>query len=354
MTERRIAGLDLARTIAFFGMLLVNFRIAMGASEAGPGALGWVLRALEGHAAAMFVVLAGVSLTLFSKGAHHKKEIRKTLLKRSVFLFLLGLLNTTIFDADILHYYGIYIALGVIFLWAPGRILVFAASSFALAFPVLLMAFDYEKGWNWATLTYHGFWTSDGFFRNLFFNGFHPVIPWVSFLLAGMWLGRFALSDSRVRNKMIALGGGLFLSSEAVSHLLITLLSMKTPAPDLAIVEALVGTGPMPPMPVYLISAFGFSVGVIGFSILVAKRFSGTLWLKPFILSGQQTLTLYIAHIVLGMGLLEALGKLENQTSSFAIVSSCVFFSICLLFVVVWRKWFRMGPFELLMRKLTG
>ena len=49
---------------------------------------------------------------------------------------------------------------------------------------------NYEIGWNFETLEYQGFWTINGFIRNLFFNGFHPVIPWTSFMLFGYWFGK--------------------------------------------------------------------------------------------------------------------------------------------------------------------
>jgi len=52
-----------------------------------------------------------------------------------------------------------------------------------LLFPLLLLIVDYEAGWDFTTLTYTGFWTIDGFVRNLFYNGFHPVIPWFAFML---------------------------------------------------------------------------------------------------------------------------------------------------------------------------
>ena len=59
----RLEGLDLARFLAFVGMVIVNFKIAMGA-ETGDGVLNLLTIALEGRAAATFVVLAGIGLGL--------------------------------------------------------------------------------------------------------------------------------------------------------------------------------------------------------------------------------------------------------------------------------------------------
>lgn len=59
----RLEGLDLARYLAFVGMVIVNFKIAMGA-ENEQGVVGFLTSALEGRAAATFVVLAGIGLGL--------------------------------------------------------------------------------------------------------------------------------------------------------------------------------------------------------------------------------------------------------------------------------------------------
>lgn len=55
-----------------------------------------------------------------------------------------------------------------------------------LVFVVMFFALDYSQGWNWETLGYSGFWSSHGMVRHLFFNGFHPVVPWLAFVLVGM------------------------------------------------------------------------------------------------------------------------------------------------------------------------
>jgi len=62
--KKRIVGYDLARAIAIFGMVVVNFKIVMGAGQNGPAWLVSSVGLLNGRAAATFVVLAGVGLWL--------------------------------------------------------------------------------------------------------------------------------------------------------------------------------------------------------------------------------------------------------------------------------------------------
>ena len=67
----RLDGLDLARFLAFAGMVIVNFKVVTGTGDNGAvgtaatdGALGILVGALEGRAVTTFVVLAGVGLGL--------------------------------------------------------------------------------------------------------------------------------------------------------------------------------------------------------------------------------------------------------------------------------------------------
>jgi uncharacterized membrane protein YeiB len=61
----------------------------------------------------------------------------------------------------------------------------------------------------------------------------------------------------------------------------------------------------------------------------------------------------YVAHVIIGMGVLEALGLLENQPLSFAVGSAIIFCVVAVLFSVLWMKRFNRGPLEWVMRQVT-
>jgi uncharacterized membrane protein len=91
--KQRIIGYDFARALAVFGMVVVNFVVVMGAEANGPLWLQRVVGLLEGRAAATFVILAGVGLSLFSQKARLHNDMegvarhRNALAKRALFLF---------------------------------------------------------------------------------------------------------------------------------------------------------------------------------------------------------------------------------------------------------------------------
>ncbi|MFT5144117.1 MAG: hypothetical protein ACI84D_002749 [Thalassolituus oleivorans] len=357
--KKRIIGYDIARALAVFGMVVVNFKIVMGAEHDGPNWLVSMVGLLDGRAAATFVVLAGAGLSLLSQkgrtlGDHERlSQDRRTLLKRALFLFVVGLLYTPIWPADILHFYGIYIAAAAFLLAASERQLWAGSALLVLAFVVAFFALEYDQGWDWQTLEYAGFWSPSGMIRHLFYNGFHPVLPWLAFLLVGMVLGRQDMRDRALRRRIFAWGVGVALTAEGLSWLLVRTLSPGASMADLEAIVAIFGTEPMPPMPLYMLAGAGTACAVIAASIALGERYDSAVWLRPFVATGQLALTLYVAHVVLGMGTLDAIGRLENQTLPFALLASIVFCAVGVVFAHLWRSRFKRGPLEAIMRVLT-
>lgn len=357
----RQIGYDVARALAIFGMVIVNFKVVMGAETAGPAWLVWLISLLDGRAAATFVILAGVGLSLLTRSARWNGDLlalsakRRTLFKRAAFLFCFGLLYTPIWPADILHFYGLYILMGACLLTAKDRALWSLALVLAVAFMLLLVVGDYEKGWEWATLTYTDFWTMAGMLRHLFFNGFHPVIPWAAFLLVGMWLGRRDMDDPRDRGKILAGGLTATILAEVVSDLLSEWMLDRFPQVNPADINGLCGTSPMPPTPLYLLSAGGTALVLIVVCVFLTERFRSATWLlQSLAATGQLALTLYVAHVVIGMGVLELLGRLEQQSLCVALGSALAFCTAGVLFAVLWRRFAERGPLEWVLRKVTG
>jgi uncharacterized protein len=357
---QRIVGFDLARALAYFGMVYVHFKLASASEGVGPRWLAWLVDRLEGRAAATFVTLAGIGVTLIARQRSGDASgpgiapARRLLLRRALFLLVVGLLYVEIWPADILHCYGIYLAIGSLFLAAPGRVLWATALAFILAYLPLILTLDYEAGWDWETLSYRDFWTARGLTRHLFFNGFNPVIPWTAFLLLGMWLGRQDWRSPAVRRRLLMFGLGALGLAEAVSWWLLRSVSAHPQGLDRETIEALFGTGPMPPLPLFMVAASGAAVAVIVLSVMLAEAVPSAGWQRALAATGQMALTLYVAHVVVGLGTLEALGMLKGHSVTFAVLAATAFNASSVLFAWAWRKRFARGPLEWLMRRMAG
>ena len=329
-------------------MVLVNFDIAMSYGvQSNEGFFKEFIGQLQGRASATFVVLAGIGLGLSS----FKKESQtvNTIVKRSIFLLILGLLNMTIFEGDILHYYAFYFLFGIFLLPFSNRVLISVIGILNIGFFGMVLFIDYESGWNFEELTYSGFWTIDGFIRNLFFNGFHPVFPWLGFFLLGMLMSRVLLKKRQVQINMLSWGLIAIIFSEIMSFILSGYV-----IPADSELQFLFMTNSMPPMPLYFLAASGSALLIIGLCLLVSEKFNESKIYSLIAPAGTQPLTLYVLHIIVGLGFIDAIGFTGTQTSSQAFVAAIIFCILGTIFAFTWSKWFRRGIFESLMRKLTG
>jgi uncharacterized protein len=357
---KRILGFDFARGLAIVGMVFVNFKVVMVAET--EGFLYQLVELLSGKAAALFVVLAGIGMTLMYKSARKKNDpakVRQTqysLLKRAAFLFVVGLSYYVIWPADILHYYGVYMTIGVLFLSAPSWLIQLVSALLILGYSILLLFINYEAGWDFSTLEYVGFFTAEGFFRNLFLNGFHPVFPWLAFLLIGIWIGRIDFNNDKARKKVAITSLLVYLIFKGISIAGVEWARAALPAQDAEELYYFLGTSPMPPAFFYMITASSLAVFIIAVSVWVGQKYAQTMVVKQIVSAGQLALSNYFFHVVIGMfGVQLLLGQLEQAYSmEFVFLYALLFNVLLLLFSYYWRKKFKRGPLEWVMRRVTA
>ncbi len=146
-TSERIIGFDVARSLAILGMILVHFGLVLSKDRTSPPALATVLDILDGRAAMLFVLLAGIGITLIFRRrveSNNSSEIGllcKTLIRRGMFLFVLGILNLVIWPGDILRVYGVTFLLAACLIQASFRTLLAVAAAFSIAFAAMLHRF---------------------------------------------------------------------------------------------------------------------------------------------------------------------------------------------------------------------
>jgi uncharacterized membrane protein YeiB len=106
-------------------------------------------------------------------------------------------------------------------------------------------------------------------------------------------------------------------------------------------------------MPLYLAAGASTAVLVILGSIWLGEHLPEPV-AEPLISTGQLALTIYLAHVFVGMGILEATGRLEDQTLAWAVGTGLVFSVFAILGSWAWRRHFARGPLEWLMRRVAG
>ena len=349
---------DLARAGALFGMLLVNFSLLIGSGSSVPNLLDWVIEIVRGRAAATFVVLAGVGLSLLSKSGYLSKsraEInakRSILLKRSLFLLVVGLFNFFISPiSDILHFYAVYIALGACLLTVTNSSLWLLTAIIIACRPLAFIGCGFVKSWNLNNLAHAGFWNPAGIIGHLFLNGCFPVIPWMAFITLGMWLGRQDFSDGALRRRILLAGIGAVAFAELLSRVAIFLFSSVRVGRGLEKLLPFFLIASWDPMPLFVISSMGTALVVIALIMKLADWYGKAPWLLAFASLGQTTLTLYVGHIIVGSILLWIIEEFELEPHFLNLWASLFFFLVALYFSQKWLKRFPKGPLEILMRR---
>ncbi len=106
-------------------------------------------------------------------------------------------------------------------------------------------------------------------------------------------------------------------------------------------------------MPLFILAGASTAVLVICGSIWLGDNLPENVS-EPLASTGQLALTIYLAHVLLGMAVLDWWGRLEEQTLSWAVLSGLSFSAAAVLFSWAWRRRFARGPLEELMRRVAG
>jgi len=353
----RIIGIDVARALAVIGMVIVNFKVVLG--EEGQNWVKLLASVFDGKASATFVVLAGVGIALGTNSALRNNDLSKLrvakikIAKRALFLFVIGLSYMVIWPADILHFYGVYMLISLLLIRSAPQHILMCAAAVILTYPFLLYWFDYETGWNFDTLEYLDFWEFGGFLRNLFINGFHPVLPWVSFMLVGFWYGKQDLNSDQFLKKAIWISSAVFIGIQFLSYFCILFLSNGNEE-TLSDLSEIIGTNPMPPLPVYMLNGIAIAILVISLCIILGKRYPTNKVVVALNKTGQLALTFYVAHVVLGMGIIEAISpsKMGTYNIEFSVGYALIFSLLCIVFANLWLKIKHHGPLEWIMKMI--
>ena len=229
LAEGRVVGLDLARFLALIGMMAAHVWNEQ-LPEGGPTV---ALTLVQGRAAALFAVLAGVGVVLSMRrylggvdGSGHGPESRtaardrspetaaspgsfelfrapqgiapaiRALLARGAVVMAIGLTVGLVDSgiAIILVFYGASFWLTIPFLRLHAGALVGVALLWAVVWPIV--SFGIRTEWLTATDFANPSWTNLGepqFVADLFVTGVYPVFTWIVYLLVGMAVGRLVL-----------------------------------------------------------------------------------------------------------------------------------------------------------------
>ncbi len=335
----RIAGIDLARCLAIFGM----FAVHIGPTDA-EGLVGWLYGLPHGRASLLFVLVAGIGVSLLAGSSRGSTiQARTQLVWRAVLLLPLGL---ALQDLDhgaavILQDYGALFVVAAVVLSLPDRWLLGVVG---LVLPIGSVVFlqgrlaapeVFDRGVvaisDPAPEIVHG----------IILSGPYPLITWLAPFLFGLWLGRQDLRSAGVRSVLVLWGLAIAVTSWVASWVLEMLLEVDG---ELIGWAYLVVDGPHRQMPLWVIGSTAAATALLGAALVLADAFPRAT--RPLVQTGQLALTVYVGHLLVLHSAPEA-ATADEIIRAIGILG--VFAIVALAFSSLWRRRFRRGPLELLL-----
>jgi uncharacterized membrane protein YeiB len=330
----RIAGVDVARGVAVVGMMTAH----VGAYEGDLWSTeGW-LGVADGRSAALFAVLAGVSIALLSGGPRpvsgmHLQRVRVRIAVRAVLLLLLGVVLASLGApiAVILQSYGVLFAFVLPTLRLPPAALLVMSVVVALVGP-------------WLTFVLRDLLSAAGDppigLLELLVADDYPAVVWLAYVLVGLAVGRSDLRSTEVRARLAVIGAVVAVAGYGGGVLL---TSMAAGEPEWAL--RLLSTEPHADSTFEVAGNLGVALAVIAVCLVLADRWPRVLY--PLASTGALALTAYSVHIIA----IAVIG--EDVVWEPQIGVHVAFLVITLVSTSVWRAVWGRGPFERVMHRIS-
>ena len=339
----RILGIDIARALAILGMVMVHF---------GPfdpdttTTAGWIYRTSYGRASMLFVMLAGVGVSLLFRGAHRgmpdaarRRTVAWTKVAWRAVIFLplglaLQMLPTPV--AVILHYYAAYYVVGGLGAMLPTGWLVTLTAGWAVIGPTAYIALF------GSALSVRGITDNPldvvGVVGDILVTGFYPVMTWAPAVLVGVLVGRADLRDRATQWMLVTGGTVVAAAAYGASELARSSSAAAADSPYL-LAEGHSGT------PLNVVGAVAVAVAVLGASLVLGSLLPRLSF--PLVAVGQMALTVYTGHLLV---LAVAPEWLEGRSSvEDAVLQVARFFVVTTLLCTFWRWRVNRGPLEWLL-----
>ncbi|WP_421732908.1 DUF418 domain-containing protein [Cellulomonas sp.] len=325
---RRIVGIDVARGLAVLGMMTAH----VGPDDHGPVPPGGFSQLADGRPAALFVVLAGLSLGLLSGSTApvvgtRLVQARVRILVRALLLFALGellvLLATPV--VVILPTYGLLFAIGCVALRWSRAALITAAGVVAVVGPPLGQGI--AAGLEGARPTV---------LAEITVGHYYPAIVWTAYLLVGLAIGRSDLRSTRLRGLGALVGIGLVVLGHGGSWVALHVLGWPA---------ALATAEPHSSTTFEVVGNIGVALLVIAACLAVADRWPRTL--APLAAVGSLALTAYSVHIVV----IAALGRTVVYEATAEVWLGFLVTTVALCWL--WAATVGRGPLEWVLHRVS-
>lgn len=352
----RLVGLDVTRAIALIGVVLMNYCGAL----LDPSGDSWSDRLLNPYTgvlstrfAATFVLVAGIGVTLMTRRADHRdarRDVTWRLARRGLLLYAGGYALNWVWPGTILFYYGAYFVLAALLFRLATRWLVVVGVASAVVATTVRTWIEWrvENGPfpEWA-------YTSDvNGFRDLavrtFIDYTHPVFPWLTFLVAGMIVGRHLDTVRRRANRVIVSALAVLTTTYAAA----TMIDRSSLRDDI-VGWNLTSMQPFQQSLFYVVSTLAIALVAFVSVSWVSERFENRPPVVALRRAGQSTLSLYLLHVLAYYAVVDWSGVGVDGAGS-VIAFAASFWALAIVVGSWWHHRVGEGPAERVYRAIGG
>ena len=379
----RVASLDVARAVALVGVFSQNYVVAfnLGAlrSKSWPEAFhGPLARAVDLYQgplttrfAAALVTVFGIGLTLLSRKEGFSPWVP---VRRGLFLLVIGMWFNTVWPGTILPFYGVYLIL--LAGWTKVRrswlLLLGALTITALTFASRLVVFlaterhpeRFSEDLSWLVMRERaggriGLSNPRGFVGSMLFWGAHPLLPWLTFGLVGMWIGRQQWQSHRFQARLVGVGAVMLAAGYGLS----SVMTRASWATDHGRYRWAWGTAPSSPYfdppikfdsPLYVVTTIGSALLGVGVVMLVATRLPNARVVQALARAGTVTLSIYLLHAVVPAALFRWVYRDQHVGVGWALLIALAGWTLAIVLGSWWVRRIGLGPVERVLRAVGG
>jgi uncharacterized membrane protein YeiB len=362
----RKPSLDVTRAIALVGVVMMNYHAYLNTDKAfyppRPSFAERIFNPLSGilttRFAATFVLVAGMGIALLVQSAMQSgsteliRAAQMKLARRGLFLYAVGAAVQWVWPGTILFYYGAFFLISAVICTWSNRSLI-ALSIVSIAISTGLSAwrgYQFFQGnfTRWLSPTPN---SPRNLLIRTFFDYTHPVFPWITFICAGIILGRNIHRLTQLRNR-IMMWSGVTLFATYVIRTFIMPDSIATRTDY--VLQRVLSTNNHDHSVLHVTATLAIALLAFCIVSLVTDSREDHQAVAFLSRTGQMTLSIYLAHVFIFNLVVNWLNWVRPTGLDTALALSLAFYLTAVPISSLYFRKFGVGPFERVYRAFGG
>ena len=362
----RIPSLDVTRAIALVGVVVMNYHAYLNTSAAfypaRPSFAERIFNPLSGilttRFAATFVLVAGIGIALLVQNAIRSgdaamiRAVQMKLARRGLFLYAVGAAVQWIWPGTILFYYGAFFLIAAVICTWSNRGLI-AVSAVSIAVSTGLTAWRGYRSFEgdftqWLSPTPN---SPRNLLIRTFFDYTHPVFPWITFICAGIILGRNLPRLTQLRTQIMLWSGAALL----ITYFIRTFAMPDSNATQTDyVLQRVLSTNNHDHAVLHVTATLAIALLAFCIVSLITDSRKDNQAVAFLARTGQMTLSIYLAHVFIFNLVVNWLNWVRPTGLDTALALSLAFYVAAVPISSLYFRKFGIGPFERVYRAFGG